>query len=219
MFVHGERDEYLDDEEDEDEYPIEPDEDEDDDLGDDDEGDEEPDGDDEDPEDGDDEEPDGDEEDEDDDKDDEKSLEDLKKELAKKNAMLKRARKKLAKQGKQPDRTERPVKKPVNRKEEAEANQFRYERSEFRQDHPELKRLEVDEIETYARAKKVSMEKALKSPMIKSWLKRLAKKRKLADSQSAASRSRGGSTTTKGKKDWENMSNAEFGKHLEKQSS
>lgn len=51
------------------------------------------------------------------------------------------------------------------------------ERMDFRFDHPELSSKEVDEIEAIARAKGLSLEQAMKSPVIKIYLKASARKR------------------------------------------
>lgn len=65
--------------------------------------------------------------------------------------------------------------KPASKKSDATLEIKK--RMDFRLDHPELSSKEVDEIEAIARAKGVSLEQAMKSPVIKVFLKASARKR------------------------------------------
>lgn len=65
--------------------------------------------------------------------------------------------------------------KPASKKSDTLSS--KEERIDFRFDHPELSSKEVDEIEAIAKAKGVSLEQAMKSPVIKVFLKASARKR------------------------------------------
>lgn len=65
-------------------------------------------------------------------------------------------------------------------KKDTEANS--QARSDFRFDHPELSTKIVDEIETYATAKGIELEEALKSPLIKTFVARENKRKELMKS-------------------------------------
>ena len=68
--------------------------------------------------------------------------------------------------------------KPTSKKPDVSADKA--DRMDFRFYHPELSSKEVDEIEAIARAKGVSLEQAMKSPVIQVFLKASARKREHA---------------------------------------
>jgi cobalamin biosynthesis protein CobT len=61
----------------------------------------------------------------------------------------------------------------------AETSKHSEERIDFRFEHPELSTQAVDEIETYATAKGISLEEALKSPLIKTFVASEKKRKEL----------------------------------------
>lgn len=80
---------------------------------------------------------------------------------------------------------EKPSEKPAKKVEapKAETNDEllrRLDRNEFRQDHPDIPRRMVDEIETYAKAKGVTLERAMRSPLIQKMVSDKTLKEKLS---------------------------------------
>lgn len=95
--------------------------------------------------------------------------------------------------------------KPASKK--VEADPLKQDRIDFRFDHPELSSLEVNEIEALARAKNVSMEDAMKSPLVQVFLKVSARKREHAQ---ASPESRHTSAPRPKIRDPKDMTNEEF---------
>lgn len=100
-------------------------------------------------------------------------------------------------------------KKVLKKKEERSQDQVNLQRIEFRQDHPELKRKDVDAVERFAKANGVSMEKALQDPFMKSYIRKRLEKRSAQDA-SINGRSQGASLRRKGEKDWGAASDADY---------
>lgn len=101
------------------------------------------------------------------------------------------------------------AKKTRKAKEERPSNQINVERIEFRQDHPDLKRKDVDAVERFAKANGLSMEKALKDPLIKTYIQKRLEKRGNLDA-SISGRSRGAPLRPKGGKDWSIASDDDY---------
>ncbi|MFA5130761.1 MAG: hypothetical protein WC477_07690 [Patescibacteria group bacterium] len=94
-------------------------------------------------------------------------------------------------------------KKDVPKKED----RLSKERQDFRFDHPSLKTTTVDQIESYARSRGVTMREATKDPIVRLLIKR-AKKKSALSRASADSNHR--SIPTKGKrKDWDSATDAD----------
>lgn len=76
---------------------------------------------------------------------------------------------------------EKPAKKADAPKAEAQGEQARSnERIEFRLDHPDIPRRMIDEIETYAKAKGVTLERAMRSPLVQKMVNDKTLKEKLS---------------------------------------
>lgn len=75
--------------------------------------------------------------------------------------------------------SERPA-APKSQKQQTNTDPLTMERFEFRQDFPQLRRSEVDEIEAYARGKGISLYEAATTPFVKTFLKIQQKKRSIA---------------------------------------
>jgi hypothetical protein len=67
----------------------------------------------------------------------------------------------------------------------------RGERAEFRQDHTELTREDVDEIQSFAESKGISLEEAISKPIVKSFIEDRKKDRSGADNVPNSSRTPG----------------------------
>lgn len=159
-------------------------------------------------------------EEEDEDKDkkkDEPSVEELKKQLIKKNEMLRRYKKRLNSSTKTQDRVETPAKPAKKKEEEARLeDSLKEQRFDFRVDNPQLKTKEVDQIERYARANNLTFQEAARSPIVKMWVdKRLKARRSTAASASSSTSSRG--ALHRSKTDWTKLSDKEFEEHLKSQ--
>lgn len=74
------------------------------------------------------------------------------------------------------EKTKKQVKTPQKKSDDP----FKQERMDFRFDHPLLTTREVDEIEAVAKAKGVSLEQAMRSPIVKIFLKASERKREHA---------------------------------------
>jgi len=166
-----------------------------------------------------------DEEDEDEDEDefDEKDLDDPEKRknvlaLIKKSksAMKQRAKWKAralkAEKDKEKPSSAKPPKKVSSgtKNQEAIENARRYERNEFRLDHPDIPRRMVDEIQKHAIAHGMTMEKTLRRPLIQ----RFVNDKKLKERLSKASpSSRHRSPQSAPTKDWSRATSAEVAAH------
>jgi len=83
-------------------------------------------------------------------------------------------------------------------------------RAEFRQDHPELTREDVNEIQSFAESHKIQLEEAVTKPMVKAFLEKQREKRDLDDGIPSSSRS--GTSKRETNVDWLNMDEASFKK-------
>jgi hypothetical protein len=84
------------------------------------------------------------------------------------------------------------------------------ERAEFRQDHPDLTREDVNEIQAFAESHKIPLEEAVKKPMVQAFLDKQREKRDLDDGTPSSSRS--GTSKRETNVDWMNMDEASFKK-------
>lgn len=155
-----------------------------------------------------------DEDDQDKDEEPEESVEELKKKLIKRTAMLKRYQKRAKQLEESKANSQPPAKQSKKKEEEARSeDSLKEQRFDFRVDNPHLKSKEVDQIERYAKANGLSFAAAARSPVIKIYIDKRLKARKLAES-SASSGSGGRGNLTKPKKDWLEVSDEDFEKHL-----
>ena len=86
----------------------------------------------------------------------------------------------------------------------------RLERNEFRQDHPDIPRRMVDEIETFAKAKGVTLERAMRSPIVQKMVTDKTLKEKLSK---ASPSSKHRNPQTKPTIDWNTATPAQVQAH------
>lgn len=100
-----------------------------------------------------------------------------------------------------------PPKQKQTKPAQTEEDPFKLERIDFRFDHPDLSTREVNEIETIARARKISLAEAMKTDVARVYLKMVKRKRELA----GASNDTGHRTVVRPKgKDPADMTDEEF---------
>lgn len=107
-----------------------------------------------------------------------------------------------------------PKKEPkqVSDDETRESRLFQ-ERIEFRQDHPDLPKKMVKEIQKYAQVYGISMEKALRKPLIQKYVNDSQLRERLADASVSPKHK---SSLGKQNKDWSSASNEDYQAHLAK---
>lgn len=118
--------------------------------------------------------------------------------------LLKVAKSALAQKAK--SKKDQEKKEPEAKREPSSSN----DRTEFRIDHPDLPRAMVDQIEKFAKANSMSMEAALKQPMVQNFVNNKKTKERLAN---ASASPRHKPTTDKPPKDWANATSQEVAEH------
>lgn len=146
-------------------------------------------------------------------KDKEDDLTDRERALIRRNAVLARKYKQLKKEkSSDMDKTKSGDAPKKDNSQSAKEDRYGFEKIEFRLDHPDLSRRETEEIERYARANRLSMRKASKSPIIRAWLEKRQTSRDL-ENASPSSSPRGAARGKKEEeKDWFSASPEEFRK-------
>lgn len=110
---------------------------------------------------------------------------------------------------------EKPVSnKPAKKAKDADQG-INNERIDFRLDHPDLKKKEVEQIEKFAKANGMSMEESLKEGVIRTYLRERKKKREALEG-SPTTRGKGAPLRRRGEKDWSTATPEELAEHRRK---